>query len=72
MGIEGGCSMQTFSATGDKDRLLNQAQELFRQGEMRAGEGDLEQAAELIVRGLHCQHRAARLGPQILQVIKSS
>ena len=64
--------MRTFPATGDKAKLLDQARQLFDQAELRAGEGDLKQAAELIVRGLHCEHRAARMGPQVLQLIKSS
>ena len=64
--------MPPLPATSDKAKLLHQARDLFDQAELKAGEGDLQQAAELIVRGLHCEHRAARMGPQILQVIKSS
>jgi len=52
--------------------LLDKARHFFAQAELRAGEGDLQQAAELIVRGLHYEHRAARLGPQVLRLIKSS
>ena len=65
-------TMRTLSATGDKAKLLDKARHFFDQAELRSREGDLKQAAELIVRGLHCEHRAARLGPQVLQLIKSS
>ena len=64
--------MRTLPATRDKAQLLNEAHDFFVQAELKAREGDLQQAAELIVRGLHCEHRAARLGPQVLQLIKSS
>ncbi|KKZ13408.1 MAG: hypothetical protein TH68_06830 [Candidatus Synechococcus spongiarum 142] len=64
--------MPTLPATSDKAKLLDKARHLFDQAELRAREGDLQQAAELIVRGLHYEHRAARLGPQVLQLIKSS
>ncbi len=64
--------MRTLPAPGDKAKLLDKARQFFDQAELRAGEGDLKQAAELIVRGLHCEHRAARLGPQVLRLIKSS
>lgn len=65
-------TMRTLSATGDKAKFLDKARHFFDQAELRSREGDLKQAAELIVRGLHCEHRAARLGPQVLQLIKSS
>ncbi|WP_152535252.1 hypothetical protein [Candidatus Synechococcus spongiarum] len=64
--------MTTLSAASDKARLLDEARRLFGQAELRAAAGDLQQAAELIVRGLHCEHRASRLGPQVLRLIKSS
>ena len=64
--------MRTLPGTNDKAKLLDTARHLFRQAELKSGEGDIEQAAELIVRGLHCEHRAARLGPQVLRLIKSS
>ena len=64
--------MRTLPATSDKAKLLDKARHFFGQAELRAREGNLQQAAELIVRGLHCEHRAARLGPQVLQLIKSS
>lgn len=64
--------MRTFSAIGDKAKLLDKARHFFDKARLRAAEGDLKQAAELIVRGLHYEHRAARLGPQVLQLIKSS
>ncbi|SAY39025.1 hypothetical protein FLM9_1072 [Candidatus Synechococcus spongiarum] len=64
--------MRTLSTTSDKAKLLDKARHFFVQAEARAREGNLQQAAELIVHGLHCEHRAARLGPQVLQLIKSS
>ena len=64
--------MRTLPATNDKAKWLDKARDFFVQAELKAREGDIEHAAELIVRGLHCEHRAARLGPQVLQLIKSS
>lgn len=64
--------MPTLSAASDKAKLLDKARHLFGQAKLRAAEGEIQQAAELIVRGLHCEHRATRLGPQVLQLIKSS
>lgn len=64
--------MRTLPTTIDKAKLLDKARHFFVQAELRAKEGNLQQAAELIVCGLHCEHRAARLVPQVLQLIKSS
>ena len=64
--------MHPLPAPSDKTKLLDKARHFFEQAELKSGEGDLKQAAELIVRGLHCEHRAARVGPQVLQLIKSS
>jgi hypothetical protein len=56
--------------TEQRQRLLDQAQELNSRARARAGEGDVETSAQLILQALDCERRAGGLGPQVLQLIK--
>jgi len=64
--------MSMLAPTSNKAKFLDRARHLFEQAREKAGQGDLKQAADLIVRGLNYEHRAARLEPQVLKVIKLS
>ena len=56
--------------TGDRDRLLTEAQQLQEKARLNALAGDVAGSAQLSLQALDCERRAGGLGPQVLQLIK--
>jgi hypothetical protein len=56
--------------TMPRQRLLDQASQLFDQASRAADAGDVADSAQLILKALDCERRAGGVGPQVLQLIK--
>ncbi|TGG77962.1 MAG: hypothetical protein ERJ67_05950 [Aphanocapsa feldmannii 277cV] len=55
-----------------RGELRQQADQFHARARDAAELGDLKMAAELILRGLDCERRSVSLGPQVLQLIRTT
>jgi len=53
-----------------RQQLLDQARALNEQAARAASQGEISEAARLILAALDCERRAGGVGPQVLQLIK--
>jgi len=53
-----------------RQQWLDQASQLFDEASRAAEQGQVADAAQLILKALDCERRAGGVGPQVLQLIK--
>jgi hypothetical protein len=61
---------QAQAPAARRQDLLDEASRHAASAEGAAAMGEVESAAQLILRSLDCERRAGSVGPQVLQLIK--